>query len=353
LENLLAEADGSNTIQTMYTNEPEQYGNLVSSRIAGTTFYDHFDAIGSTRQVTNATGATTDSVIYDAWGNVVNRTGTSEVQLLWIGEMGYYFDVERGTCWVRERGVDPEIARWVSQDPFGFEDGPNRFLYVGNRPIQISDPNGMCQVCSGPVVQYRVLIADLDRFTKHQAYRKLADYTQRVWNSKNAARGFDVPELNTAGPVSLTNKANTEQLAFFLFFVSWDVCQKDGVCHLRIDETGSTVTIFDDKGNVVSPPGVVKGLPDRDATPKTNATRAKLEYDSVIDDRNPPLGVCDKILIFSDAPGGRVISRKQRLDVVIKQTLRVMDTKNENTLSTISHEVKVNIALDGSTSFSP
>src|SRR5258708_15551493 len=89
-DNLLAETDGSNVVQTVYTNEPEQYGNLVSTRlpVAGTptTVYHHFDALGSTRQLTNAAVGTTDTMIYDAWGNVVNRTGTTAVFLLWIGE---------------------------------------------------------------------------------------------------------------------------------------------------------------------------------------------------------------------------------------------------------------------------
>jgi hypothetical protein len=32
-DNLLAKADGTKTIQTVYTNEPQQYGNRVSSRV--------------------------------------------------------------------------------------------------------------------------------------------------------------------------------------------------------------------------------------------------------------------------------------------------------------------------------
>jgi len=67
-ENLLAETDASNVVQTVYTNEPQQYGNLISSRISGTTSYHHFDAIGSTRQLTNGAGTVTDTMIYDAWG---------------------------------------------------------------------------------------------------------------------------------------------------------------------------------------------------------------------------------------------------------------------------------------------
>jgi hypothetical protein len=54
--NHLAEADATNTINVVYTNEPQQYGNMVSSRISGTTSYHQFDALGSTRQLTNAAG---------------------------------------------------------------------------------------------------------------------------------------------------------------------------------------------------------------------------------------------------------------------------------------------------------
>src|SRR5262245_65259128 len=93
-QNYLAETDVSNVVQTVYTNEPQQYGNLISSRLSGTTSYHHFDAVGSTRQLTNTAATVTDTVLYDAWGNVVNRTGTARVAMLWIADAGYYFDIE-------------------------------------------------------------------------------------------------------------------------------------------------------------------------------------------------------------------------------------------------------------------
>src|SRR5260221_14508213 len=109
-QNYLAETDENNVVQTVYTNEPEQYGNLVSTRISGTTSYHHFDALGSTRQLTNSAGTATDTVIYDAWGNVVNRTGTTSISLLWIGEAGYYFGSATGLFYVRRRPYGSGIA---------------------------------------------------------------------------------------------------------------------------------------------------------------------------------------------------------------------------------------------------
>jgi RHS repeat-associated protein len=143
-ENILAETDENNIVQTLYTNEPQQYGNLISSRlpISGTptSFYHNFDAIGSTRQLTNGAGTVTDSVIYDAWGNVTNRTGTTPVGLLWVGMLGYYFDSETDTLYVRARMYQAGIARWTTRDPLEFIDGVDLFVYSANSPIVTGDP---------------------------------------------------------------------------------------------------------------------------------------------------------------------------------------------------------------------
>jgi RHS repeat-associated protein len=148
-ENLLAEADGTNAIQTVYTNEPEQYGNLVSTRlpVAGTptTVYHHFDAIGSTRQLSTNAGSVSDTVVYDAWGNVVTRTGTSAVFLLWIAELGYYFDAESTALRIRALSYSPLVGRWTSPDTLVL---PRPFSYSMNSPATFVDPSGKV-----PVVQ--------------------------------------------------------------------------------------------------------------------------------------------------------------------------------------------------------
>lgn len=42
------------------------------------------------------------------------------------------------------RGYDPEIRRWLSEDPGGMLDGPNLYAYVRNQPTKLIDPSGLC-----------------------------------------------------------------------------------------------------------------------------------------------------------------------------------------------------------------
>src|SRR5260221_9379065 len=142
-DNCLAEADGTNTINVVYTNEQQQYGNLVSTRISGATSYHHFDAIGSTRQLTNSSGTSTDTVTYDAWGNVVTRTGTTAVSLSWIGEEGYDSDPETGLFYVRRRPYGPVIARWMTVDPMLMFHDTNGFAYAAQNPLNLIDQSGL------------------------------------------------------------------------------------------------------------------------------------------------------------------------------------------------------------------
>jgi len=153
-DNLLAEADGSDTIHTVYTNEPQQYGNLISSRISGTTSCHHFDALGSTRQLTNAVGGTTDTMIYDAWGNVVSRTGTTGANHLWVGERGYYLDVELSSFHVGQRTYTSSYARWMSPDPLPMRAPSELYGYCRNRPIAFIDPSGLIEIDTSQFQQW-------------------------------------------------------------------------------------------------------------------------------------------------------------------------------------------------------
>jgi RHS repeat-associated protein len=138
----LQEAAGSGATTCDYTNEPTAYGNVISQYRSSVASYLHFDGLGSTRQVTNSSAGVTDTLLYDAWGVEIDRSGSTTISLTFVGELGYYLDSELLQYFVRRRQYDPNIARWLTCDPLGFTDGLNLYLYVRNQPIFGVDPSG-------------------------------------------------------------------------------------------------------------------------------------------------------------------------------------------------------------------
>ena len=147
-QNYLLETDGSNVTQAVYTNEPQGYGNLVNQRrksgMSWTASYALFDALGSTRKLTDASQNISDTYTYDAFGSQRATSGSTVNPFRYVGAIGYFYDPDTGTMNVRARTYQPGISRWWSQDPIGFAGGDDDlFSYVGNSPTNVIDPTGL------------------------------------------------------------------------------------------------------------------------------------------------------------------------------------------------------------------
>lgn len=137
---VLSELDGTNTVTATYTNEPQQYGYVVSQRRGTTSHTLHADALGTTRLVTTAAQATSDTYLYDAWGNLITSTGSTVNPFRWVGKFGYYQDSSTGLVYVRARIYQPTVARWESVDPFDLRD---HYSYGHNAPLVHYDRSGL------------------------------------------------------------------------------------------------------------------------------------------------------------------------------------------------------------------
>ncbi|XCN75437.1 MAG: RHS repeat-associated core domain-containing protein [Candidatus Electrothrix aestuarii] len=109
--------------------------------------YYLYDGQLSSRQLVNSSGAVTDSYDYDAFGNLLNSSGSTENDFLYTGEQ---FDPNAGFYYLRARYYDQASGRFTSVDPYtGRMHEPmtlRRYLYAGDNPVMMVDPSGMLTI---------------------------------------------------------------------------------------------------------------------------------------------------------------------------------------------------------------
>lgn len=79
-------------------------------------------------------------VIYTAWGEIDSQYNTDSSNPNPIGYAGEFQDSESGMIYLRGRYYDPEIRRFITEDPA--KDGWNWYAYCGNNPVMRVDPSG-------------------------------------------------------------------------------------------------------------------------------------------------------------------------------------------------------------------
>lgn len=112
----------------------------------GNTLWALADHLGSIRDIADnneGTGATT--VVNHRRNNAFGRrTDQSGAVDLIFGYAGKQFDEATGLQLHLNRWYDPNLGKWISQDPIGFDGGDaNLYRYVGNRPTMATDPSGL------------------------------------------------------------------------------------------------------------------------------------------------------------------------------------------------------------------
>jgi len=102
-----------------------------------TALYYETDHLGSTTALTNDKGHAADEITYDAFGN---GSGSKETRYDYTGRER---DPLTGLMFYRARWYDSQVGRFISEDPIGLAGGINQFAYVGNNPLNATDPLGL------------------------------------------------------------------------------------------------------------------------------------------------------------------------------------------------------------------
>ena len=125
------------------------YGSALISQATSlnaqpsTLNYYTFDGHGSVRELTDAAGNVTDRYDYDAFGNLVFRSGTTPNAYLYCGEQ---FDTDLALYYNRARYLNANSGRFWGADTYEGEIAEpgslHRYLYANSDPVEMIDPSG-------------------------------------------------------------------------------------------------------------------------------------------------------------------------------------------------------------------
>jgi len=160
--------------------------SLISQdRLSGTMWtesYYGYDGQNSVRYLIDANGLITDTYDYDAFGNLLNRTGNTPNNYLYQGEQ---YDEDLKLYYLRARYADSDRGRFWTMDSFeGFGSDPaslHKYTICHNNPINMRDSSGR-----SPLIEslHTVVLAPMARFALQTLQRS---FTQ--CNMMTAAMG--------------------------------------------------------------------------------------------------------------------------------------------------------------------
>ena len=170
------------------------------------SFYG-YDGHGSVRQLTNSAGAVTDSYDYDAFGNLINQTGSTPNNYLFAGEQ---YDPALGMYFLRARYYNSTTGRFWSMDTDeGEEQDPislHKYLYAGANPINRIDPSGHDSIAELDISS--AISETLDTISGIQQYARVKNEFSTVLDVLSAITdlGILLAEQGDSGILNLAGK---------------------------------------------------------------------------------------------------------------------------------------------------
>jgi RHS repeat-associated protein len=143
LGNLVEETNSSGGVVARYTQADNLDEPLAVLRSSATSYYEA-DGLGSVTSLSNTAGALAQTYTFDSFGKLTGSTGSLTNPFQYTARE---FDSETSLYFYRTRYYDPQVGRFLAEDPLGpTQEGPNLYAYVSNNPIMSVDPLGRYKI---------------------------------------------------------------------------------------------------------------------------------------------------------------------------------------------------------------
>lgn len=143
----IAEHDGVGALQRRWLFDPTIRQAVVWYEGTGTTAADRrylsSDERGSVISVSDSAGAVLAVNTYDEFGTpaATNLGRFQYTGQVWLPELRLYY--------YKARFYSPALGRFLQTDRIGYAAGANLYAYVSNDPINLVDPLGFDEMCTG------------------------------------------------------------------------------------------------------------------------------------------------------------------------------------------------------------
>jgi len=197
--------DGS----TAYVYGP---GGLPLEQINGTiALWLHHDQLGSTRLVTNASGSSQATYVFDAFGNLTASSGTVTNPFQFAGQ---YTDSDSRLIYLRARYYDPKTGQFLSLDPrvsltrqpYSYSENStlNSYDPTGLAPKEAQDPGSDCY-CADLKAKVDTRAANVDKRFKELQQDKLNLKETNPSSYNNHIDNYEQEQLNLNRLISKWN----------------------------------------------------------------------------------------------------------------------------------------------------
>jgi RHS repeat-associated protein len=133
----------SGTVTRTYAYGLERIDENQQIASTWTPSFYAYDGHGSIRQLTNSAGTVTDTYDYDAFGNLINSTGSTPNNYLFAGEQ---YDSALALYYNRARYLNTTTGRFWSMDTVDGQDRDplslHKYLYAEGNPVDNLDATG-------------------------------------------------------------------------------------------------------------------------------------------------------------------------------------------------------------------
>ncbi len=106
-------------------------------------FYYLYDGHGDVRALLNEAGRITDKYRYNAYGELIEKTGDTENHYLYTRE---YYDGTSNLYYLRARYMNPATGNFLTMDTYEGSiydpDTLHKYMYANGNPVTYSDPSG-------------------------------------------------------------------------------------------------------------------------------------------------------------------------------------------------------------------